>query len=117
VAGPGKVENLKPFQKGNPGGPGRPKMTTEQREAKKMAKELAGEAMDILTKWMRSDNPAAAVKAAEAIIDRAEGKATQEIKQTGNVSYVAAVPERIENIDQWLKQAAQITQSPKPPVQ
>jgi len=117
MAGKGRIENLTPFKKGWEGGPGRPRMTTEQREAKKMAKELAGEAMDILTKWMRSDNPAAAVKAAEAIIDRAEGKATQEIKQTGNVSYVAAVPERIENIDQWLKQAAQITQSPKQPVQ
>lgn len=80
-------------------------MTQKQREAKKMAKELAGEAMDILSKWMRSNNPAAAVKAAEAIIDRAEGKPTQEVKNTGSVSYVAQVPERVDNIDEWLKQA------------
>jgi hypothetical protein len=107
------LANLKPpFEPGNPGGPGRPKMTTEQREAKKMAKELAGEAMDILTKWMRSDNPAAAVKAAEAIIDRAEGKPTQEVKNTGSVSYVAAVPERIETIGEWMQQAQALTHKP-----
>ena len=112
MAGKGHIPNLKPFEKGNPGGPGRPKMTEKQREAKKMAKELAGEAMDILAQWMRSDNPAAAVKAAEAIIDRAEGKPTQEVKNTGQINYVAAVPERIESIDEWLKQA-----QPKPLLQ
>ena len=70
------------FQKGNPGGPGRPSLTTEQREAKKVAKQLAGEAMDTLAKWMRSDNAKASVQASVAIINRAEGMPHQSLTTT-----------------------------------
>lgn len=91
------------FTRGNPGGPGRPRLSEEQRQAKKIAKDLAGEAMDTLAKWMRGDNPQAAVRACEAIIDRAEGKPKQEIEHSGQTTqYVISDAPAEVTTDAWL---------------
>jgi hypothetical protein len=90
------------FEKGHPGGPGRPRKTEEQRAAEKMAKEIAGEAMERLAFWMRSDNAKASVTACSVIIDRAEGKATQPVETTDMTATVFQSEPLTD--DQWEKQ-------------
>lgn len=77
--GPGK-----PFAKGQSGNPGgRPKEVAEVRE---LARQYTEEAVDTLATIMRSaKEPAAArVRAAESILDRGYGKASQPIDGDGD---------------------------------
>lgn len=77
--GPGK-----PFAKGKSGNPGgRPKEVAEVRE---LARQYTEEAVDTLAKIMRNGKePAAArVRAAESILDRGYGKASQPIDGDGD---------------------------------
>jgi hypothetical protein len=60
----------KPGESGNPGG--RPK---ENQEVKRLAREHTKEAIDRLVFWMQSNDPRASVPAANALLDRAWGKA------------------------------------------
>ena len=92
------------FVKGQSGNPnGRPKMTLDEREAKKLARRLAGRAMDRLEQWMDSDNPKASVSACIAIIDRAEGKPKQEIEHSGQTTqYVISDAPAEVTTDAWL---------------
>lgn len=97
------LQNLKPFKKGNPGGPGRPKLSDEQKTAKKMARELAQQAMQRLEHWMKSDKPQASIAASMAIIDRAEGKPKQEIEHSGQTTqYVISDAPAEVTTDAWL---------------
>ncbi len=67
----------KPFQKGKSGNPGgRPK---ELEQVKELAREHTPEAIKTLAKWMKSNNPKAAVASAIALLDRAWGKPSQQI--------------------------------------
>lgn len=61
-------------QSGNPGG--RPK---EVHEVKELAREHTEDAIRRLVFWMQTDNPKASVSAAQALLDRAWGKAPQAI--------------------------------------
>lgn len=74
----GGPNNLKPFTRGNPGGPGRPKLTEAQKTARQMARALIGKAMERLEYWSLSDEPKASVAASVAILNRAEGMPKQE---------------------------------------
>ena len=66
-----------PFQKGQSGNPGgRPK---EIAEVKELARQYTAEAIERLLFWMRSRDPRASVAAAQALLDRAYGKAPQQI--------------------------------------
>jgi len=74
----------KPFQKGQSGNPGgRPKEVAEVRE---LARQYTEEAVDTLATIMRNGKePAAArVRAAESILDRGYGKASQPIDGDGD---------------------------------
>ena len=65
------------FQKGQSGNPGgRPK---EIAEIKELAREYSAEAIERLLHWMRSNNGRVSVAAAQALLDRAYGKAPQQI--------------------------------------
>lgn len=67
----------RPFQKGVSGNPGgRPK---ESERVKLLAQAHTEEAIATLAKWMRSRNGKVAVSAANALLDRGWGKATQPI--------------------------------------
>lgn len=69
------------FEKGNPGGPGRPKMTQEEKDIRKMALEHAEAAVAALVANLKAEN--ASVAAAREILDRAFGKPVQRNEQTG----------------------------------
>jgi hypothetical protein len=63
-----------PGKSGNPGG--RPKADPELREA---CRGHTTEAIEVLVKWMRSDDARAAIAAANALLDRGYGKPAQAI--------------------------------------
>lgn len=113
------------FEKGWKGGPGRPKLSETERQAKQIAKGLAGEAMDTLAFIMRSavvkdedgktigcDHrlAAASARACEAIVDRADGKPKQEIEHSGSMTQnvITDTPRELTT-DSWLKQHARPT--------
>ena len=67
-----------PFEKGVSGNPGgRPRGMTEVTE---LARTFSTEAIERLAYWMRSDNPKASVPAAQALLDRGWGKASQPVQ-------------------------------------
>lgn len=68
------MAKFKKGQSGNPGG--RPK---DLAKVKELAQEHTVEAIERLAFWMRSNDPKASVAAANALLDRAWGKATQPI--------------------------------------
>jgi len=78
----------RPFQPGNPGGPGRRKVTPEEREAKRLAERAAdrvvtdvmaelrsmtGPAVDRLRKLIDDKDPAVALRAATDVLNRVNG--------------------------------------------
>lgn len=77
------------FQKGQSGNPGgRPKANEEFREA---CREHTSEALSTLLNWMRGDDPKAAIAAANSILDRGWGKATQPISGEDGAALVQPV--------------------------
>ena len=67
------------FQKGNPGGPGRPKGGHI-----KWCEEFAdGEGKKLLLQWARSKNPKAAMQALTLIFHYGKGKPTENHELTG----------------------------------
>lgn len=98
----------KPFKKGNPGGPGRPKGSVEtpaKKLAKAIARELAEPAIQRLRQWMESDNPKASVAACIAILNRAEGLPKQEIEHSGQTTqYVIADAPAELTTAEWLRE-------------
>ena len=74
-----------PGQSGNPGG--RPVVAKEVRE---LAQQHAPAAIERLVELMHGDNPAVAVRAAEALLDRAVGKARQAVDvEVGGIGTIA----------------------------
>jgi len=78
----------RPFQPGNPGGPGRRRVTPEEREAKRLAERAAdrvvtdvmaelrsmtGPAVDRLRKLIDDKDPAVALRAATDVLNRVNG--------------------------------------------
>lgn len=83
----------KPFAKGQSGNPnGRPKVPAEVRDAARAHTMLAIETLVSVCKTADSDN--ARVSAANALLDRAWGKPTQEISGPGG----AAIPIEISEM-------------------
>ena len=63
------------FQKGQSGNPGgRPKVPNDVKE---LARAYTVEAIERLAHWMKSEDPRASVPAANALIERAWGRAAQ----------------------------------------
>lgn len=65
-------KNFQPGKSGNPGG-----IPREVRAARKLAAAACPEAIRTLEKWMRGDDPKAAIAACLALLDRGLGKASQ----------------------------------------
>jgi len=82
-------QNLKPFQKGNPGGPGRPKKLPKLDE---LMAEVLGEEKDGITaaqailSALRAKASKGDVKAAQLLLDRGYGKAKETIEQNITVA-------------------------------
>jgi hypothetical protein len=71
--------NGRPWQKGQSGNPGgRPKIAANIREE---ARKHTKEALNRLVHWMRSDDPQASIRAANAILDRGCGKPAQAVEE------------------------------------
>lgn len=69
------------FRKGVSGNPGgRPKKIAEMQG---LAQAHTAEAIEVLLKWMRSEDPKAAVPAAKELLDRAWGKPMQPVAHEG----------------------------------
>ena len=80
TAGPKQARrpNAGSFKKGQSGNPGgRLKKPPELIEIETLAREVSPLAIQRLTHWLKSDDPRASVAAANAILDRAYGKARQ----------------------------------------
>lgn len=79
------------FEKGWKGGPGRPKLTQEEKDIRKMALEHADEAVRRLVFWMsQNTEAAAAIAATKEILNRAFGMSTQHSVSEVNVTYTGA---------------------------
>ena len=92
----GNVANLKHFPKGKSGNPkGRPKMPdVKDALARVLAEEKDGlTALDVVFRALRMKATRGDVRAAEALLDRAFGKAKQSIDHTSDGK---ALPSRIE---------------------
>lgn len=77
----GRIENLKPFEKGNPGGPGRPKMPEDVKQAFRALTQSAVKTLaDIMQNGEQESNR---IRAAETILNRAWGTPTQAVEITG----------------------------------
>jgi hypothetical protein len=76
----------KPFEVGNPGGPGRPKTDPE---IKAMFKAATPEAAEYLIGLIRNakSRPADRIRACEIIFDRGYGKPAQEVQITGDRTF------------------------------
>src|SRR5262245_24457824 len=104
------------FQKGVSGNPGgRPKLPADIREA---FKAKAPEALEVLIRCLQSDDERIAMMAAQAILDRGNGK-TQSIEANinegdGPIRYYAEVPKRAESAEAWLRSLGKESGSPDP---
>ena len=82
----------------------RPVGTTEDRKVKLLARLHTEAAVNALVKWLESDNAAAAVAAANAILDRAYGKPQQTVQadfkheHTVNVSDSNALTPKLDKL-------------------
>lgn len=76
----GRVENLRPWKKGQSGNPGgQPKGLVDVR---RYSRGFSIEAIDKLVHWMRSDDSRASISAAVAILNRGWGMPQQNISAT-----------------------------------
>jgi len=92
----------RPFRKGQTGNPnGRPRKTPEVREVEELCKELGPMAVERLAHWARSKDPAASVRACQAILDRGFGKAAQPVDSDVTVRMVVNAPQPIESPEDW----------------
>ena len=94
------------FQKGQSGNPGgRPKVIGDVQE---LARQHTADAIETLATIMRDSEsaPAARVAAANAILDRGYGKASQHISGEISQCYVAELPEVCEDGDDWERRYA-----------
>jgi hypothetical protein len=63
------------FEKGHPGGPGRPKKSDEQKRFERRCREIADTlGIDRLVYWLKSTNSAASLAALKEINERGFGK-------------------------------------------
>lgn len=84
ITTPGKWPNR--WQKGVSGNPsGR---AGGYGEVQKYARTYSREAIDVLVKWMRDDNPKAAILAANSLLDRGWGKPAQSVEMKQIDSHV-----------------------------
>lgn len=76
---PKRDTRFKKGQSGNPSG-----RTRSDATLRDLTRNYTEEALAVLIKWMQSEDPSAAVKAASTILDRGWGKARQEIELTSD---------------------------------
>src|SRR5262245_57806464 len=89
-----------PGASGNPGG--RPKLPAEMRE---IFQSKGLEAAEILVKHLHASEPMVSVAAAREMLDRAYGKATQQINvdREERIKLIAVVPEKAATTEEWLR--------------
>lgn len=93
------------FQKGQSGNPsGRAKKTPELLEVEALARKHGPDAIKALSLWAKSKNPAAAVAACKALLDRGFGmpKQTTDIRITERM--VVEAPNKAADADEWAGQ-------------
>ena len=90
------TEHLKEYQfkKGNPGGPGRPPEPEGSLTSILKARLDKRETADKIIELMRTGN----MKAIEVILDRLDGKVTQNINQNVNVSEVKETRQKLDEL-------------------
>lgn len=102
------------FQKGNPGGKGRPK---PQYDIIGMAKKASPEIMQSLIALALDTSIKAEtrIRAGEVVLNRAYGMPRQavDVKNEGMPMFVALLPPTAANADAWAAKAAQLNGGPK----
>lgn len=82
-------------------------MAKSPTDIRSLARAHTGSAVRTLANIMNAEDapPAARVSAANALLDRGWGKPEMKLEAEHTHNYVARMPAKVENIDEWKKQA------------
>lgn len=86
------------FVKGQPPGPGRPRVPSVTEQVRARLAEKAEEIAAAYMKALEHEDPKLALAAADAILDRLDGRPTQRTETTGELSLTQLIGPQAEDV-------------------
>lgn len=89
----------RPFQKGHPGGPGRPKLAYLE-----AMRGLAPDAVEVLKQALRAKDRRERLHAAESVLNRAYGKPKETVQVESDQPTMLVVPDSVYHAQQKMRE-------------